>query len=139
MICTSFCSENACLSYPEDPIESLEKKMKLDDENLNMKIEGDDLVKNDFGEYVSPITYFHLRPRKGLDKSQVVLLTPNEYLKETEIISGFSDSLRTLKEQYSRIQASSDITEYPKILFLGTGSCMPNKTRNVSAILIHIK
>lgn len=30
------------------------------------------------------------------------------------------------------------VSEYPEILFLGTGSAIPNKVRNVSAIWINM-
>lgn len=35
--------------------------------------------------------------------------------------------------------ADSSIGNYPEILFLGTGSSIPNKIRNVSAILLHTR
>lgn len=91
-------------------------------------------------EQVSTSTYYHLRPNKGLDRLNELAVCPDEYLNESASISGFAESLDALKQQLRQSYANEKISradEYPKIVFLGTGSCIPNKTRNVSAILVH--
>ena len=36
-------------------------------------------------------------------------------------------------------EAASSSSDYPEILFLGTGSAIPNKVRNVSAIWLNLR
>lgn len=91
-------------------------------------------------EQVSTSTYYHLRPNKGLDRLNESSVCRDEYLNESASIPGFAESLDELKQQLRQSYANEKISradEYPKVLFLGTGSCVPNKTRNVSAILVH--
>lgn len=66
-------------------------------------------------------------------------LTPQVYIDETIATVGFTETLDQFKKEINERQASLIIQEYPKILFLGTGSCIPNKTRNVSSILIQVR
>ncbi|KAG4074978.1 hypothetical protein HA402_014557 [Bradysia odoriphaga] len=85
-------------------------------------------------------TYYHLRPYNGFDRSNEQTVCRDEYINESAAIPGFIDSLNELKQQLRQSYANEKISradEYPKILFLGTGSCIPNKVRNVSAILVH--
>ncbi len=89
---------------------------------------------------VSTSTCYHLRPNKGLDRLNESAVSPDEYLTEATSIPGFVESLDDLKRQLRQNYANEKISrsdEYPKIVFLGTGSCIPNKARNVSAILVH--
>ncbi|XP_017111031.1 ribonuclease Z, mitochondrial [Drosophila elegans] len=105
------------------------KKTKLEDSN------GDEVKSSEGGEQgVVAMTSFHLRPRKGLDRTLESKLTPEEYVKETHAVPGFTELLAKFKEDNSFPNNSAD--SFPKIIFLGTGSCIPNKTRNVSSILI---
>lgn len=84
------------------------------------------------------MTCFYLRPKKGIDRSLEATLKPSEYIKEITDLDGALESLHALKQNSTKKKGGVDRTDqYPKIIFLGTGSCIPNKTRNVSSILIH--
>ncbi|SPP74092.1 ribonuclease Z, mitochondrial [Drosophila guanche] len=107
------------------------KKTKLDEADPDA--EADAGTETEQG--VVSMTSFHLRPKKGLDQTLAAKLTPEEYVKETHAVPGFTELLAKLKAQ-TDFPAVSPASSYPRIIFLGTGSCIPNKTRNVSSILI---
>ncbi|KAJ8941617.1 hypothetical protein NQ318_000323 [Aromia moschata] len=88
--------------------------------------------------YIFPNTFcsYHLRPKKGLDRTCELRINPKEYISETMSIDDFADTLQELHRDLSQSRKRLSIREYPKILFLGTGSCIPNKTRNTSGILL---
>lgn len=117
------------------------KKMKLssDKDNIidNSLLNGTKRM-NFRPNQANSLTTYHLRPRKGLDRNNEPMVNPIEYIQETQIIEGFTKSLEDLKltllERHAKPNSSN---EYPKLIFLGTGSCIPNKTRNVSSILLH--
>ncbi|KAB0794016.1 hypothetical protein PPYR_13636 [Photinus pyralis] len=77
---------------------------------------------------------FHLRPKKGLDRSSELLLKPAEYIDETMAEVDFANVLNNLKTQIGAVK-DTKARAYPNFVFLGTGSCIPNKTRNTSGIL----
>ena len=81
---------------------------------------------------------YHLRPNKGLVYDHVPSLTPKVYVQETEAVDGFQDKLQEMKLSLANMSPNKDL-KYPKIIFFGTGSAIPNKTRNTSAILVEIK
>lgn len=84
------------------------------------------------------MTCFHLRPKKGIDRSLEATPKPSEYIKEITDLDGALESLNALKQMNPTAKEAVDRSlRYPKVVFLGTGSCIPNKTRNVSSILIH--
>lgn len=87
---------------------------------------------------IAPMTCYHLRPKRGFDRSSEVTVTPDEYIKEIEQIDGFPGALETLKEKIASCNKTDRTEQYPRVVFLGTGSCIPNKNRNVSSILVHI-
>uniref|UniRef100_A0AAG5DWA4 Zinc phosphodiesterase ELAC protein 2 n=1 Tax=Anopheles atroparvus TaxID=41427 RepID=A0AAG5DWA4_ANOAO len=88
----------------------------------------------------SSLSYLHIRPSKGIDRAQEALLNPAEYLNELELLPEFKSALTDLKQQLlpfnERRSAAMRTEQFPRLIFLGTGSSIPNKTRNVSAILI---
>lgn len=85
------------------------------------------------------MTCFHLRPARGLDRTIETFVNSTEYLNEKLQLEGMSDALTSLKQQPVTENLEDCDSEFPKIVFLGTGSCIPNKTRNVSSILVHTK
>lgn len=66
-------------------------------------------------------------------------LNPSEYINETMVLDDFPNTLQNLKRDLLQRRNSFTIEEFPKILFLGTGSCIPNKTRNTSGILLRTR
>lgn len=69
-------------------------------------------------------------------------LCHDEYRAETQSFEGFSESLTALHadlRQNFGTEVRQRTDEYPRVVFLGTGSCIPNKTRNVSSILLHTR
>lgn len=81
----------------------------------------------------------HLRPRTLWEREGLLSLTPKIYLEEVYVMDGFSDTLKDVKEQMKQISGSIvSQRRGPRITFLGTGSSIPNKTRNTSGILLHL-
>ncbi|XP_022232324.2 ribonuclease Z, mitochondrial [Drosophila obscura] len=107
------------------------KKTKLDEADSDGEVD----ASSETEQGVVSMTSFHLRPKKGLDQTLATKLTPEEYVKETHAVPGFTELLAKLKAE-SHFPSVSTARSYPRIIFLGTGSCIPNKTRNVSSILI---
>ncbi|XP_055386700.1 ribonuclease Z, mitochondrial [Condylostylus longicornis] len=127
-----------------DQLERPTKKLKLLPDNINSQIK---IIEKENSLNCIPdvitLTSFNLRPKKSLDRSYEPQFTPDEYIEETHAVEGFLESLHNFKNIYNKINSEENddsITKlnYPKILFLGTGSCIPNKTRNVSSILLNI-
>ncbi|XP_026332982.1 ribonuclease Z, mitochondrial [Hyposmocoma kahamanoa] len=86
------------------------------------------------------LTVFHLRPNIELDRNAEPKLHIQEYIKETMDVDGFVNSLEQFRHLVDARRYSCNKTqeEYPKVMFLGTGSCIPSKTRNTSAIVLQI-
>ncbi|XP_034476302.1 ribonuclease Z, mitochondrial [Drosophila innubila] len=123
-------------SCPSTNLSHSLKKTKLE-EKEGKEEESKSLSKDatkDTEQGVVSMTSFHLRPKKGLDRTLESKLTPEEYIKEINAVPGVSELLAQLKSETQGSQETDD--SYPRIIFLGTGSCIPNKTRNVSSILI---
>lgn len=84
-----------------------------------------------------PMTCVHLRPRKCIDRSLEVRPNPAEFVREITDFDGVTETLEALKKDRLRLSPVDRKNQYPKVVFFGTGSCIPNKTRNVSSILVH--
>lgn len=79
------------------------------------------------------MTSLNLRPIQPFDSSSVLNLTPEDYKNEP-----FNDEAFQTELEKFKLEISESGNDYPKIVFLGTGSCIPNKTRNTSGMLIHM-
>lgn len=74
------------------------------------------------------------------NRSNEPVITPEAYIEETSQIEGFHESLCELKNDLTELEKSTTKnSNFPRVIFLGTGSCIPNKTRNTSAILIQLR
>ncbi|PIK38390.1 putative zinc phosphodiesterase ELAC protein 2 [Apostichopus japonicus] len=61
------------------------------------------------------------------------------FLDEVTELSEFDACLKDLKAQFTEeSKVSKPFTKYPEVVFLGTGSAMPNRERNVSGIMLHV-
>ncbi|XP_063824752.1 ribonuclease Z, mitochondrial isoform X1 [Ostrinia nubilalis] len=85
------------------------------------------------------LTMFHLRPKRQLDRSVEPKLHVQEYIQETMDVDGFVGSLEHFRRQVDSMRyAKANSQEFPKVVFLGTGSCIPSKTRNTSAVVLQV-
>ncbi|XP_014276351.1 ribonuclease Z, mitochondrial isoform X1 [Halyomorpha halys] len=75
-----------------------------------------------------------LRPRRPWDVIESLQIDPEGFKTEAKGVEGFSDEVSKFQMELAKFPPS--VEEYPNIIFLGTGSCIPNKTRNTSAILL---
>lgn len=65
-------------------------------------------------------------------------MNPELYVEETQCVEGFPEVLAELKQKLSETEVDP-LRKFPQVVFLGTGSCIPNKTRNTSGILVHTR
>lgn len=79
-----------------------------------------------------------LRPKRPRDVPESLQIDPESFEAEAKGVEGFSDEVSKLQKELAQYPSSGSDQEYPNIVFLGTGSCIPNKTRNTSAILLSI-
>uniref|UniRef100_A0A7M4F016 Zinc phosphodiesterase ELAC protein 2 n=1 Tax=Crocodylus porosus TaxID=8502 RepID=A0A7M4F016_CROPO len=79
---------------------------------------------------------YQLRPKKEWQRDIVTVCNSSEYVAEALELPNFQDCVKECKENLPT--PSHHRTEaYPEIVFLGTGSAVPMKTRNVSSTLIN--
>ncbi|XP_023237388.1 ribonuclease Z, mitochondrial-like [Centruroides sculpturatus] len=82
---------------------------------------------------------YSLRPKEGLSRETSVNLDVDSFNREAFEKPDFEGNLKEL--QHILLEEKPNETNnaiYPEIAFLGTGSCIPSKVRNVSGILVHI-
>ncbi|XP_072932233.1 ribonuclease Z, mitochondrial isoform X3 [Epargyreus clarus] len=86
------------------------------------------------------LSIYHLRPKREFDRSAEPKLQIQDYIQEAMDVDGFATSLEQFRKLVDgmRYARNASHKEYPKVVFLGTGSCIPSKTRNTSAIVLHI-
>lgn len=81
-----------------------------------------------------PMTSYQLRAKRMYEdeKHKISLEKFTEEAQESENYNEISNALKTRLKSLTPL----DHREYPKVIFLGTGSSIPTKDRNVSGILV---
>ncbi|RXG61372.1 Ribonuclease Z, mitochondrial [Armadillidium vulgare] len=123
----------------EEP-SSLFKKRKVEPEE---QVETEKYILNNMSDQFLSFTCltYHIRPLNRFDRSKRIEINPSEYIKECYSVEDFSTSYceAVKKVEKSKLSFSTHLKEtFPYFLFLGTGSCIPNKTRNTSGIAVFI-
>ncbi|XP_015363613.1 PREDICTED: ribonuclease Z, mitochondrial isoform X1 [Diuraphis noxia] len=141
-------NENKCLG--STAIHRIQYKLNMLDENIYplLKDDGIPIISQqeeiiDSNSRGNSLTIngqtnlsFNLRPNKYIDRTSTLSLDVNEFIEESFKVDGFKEKLAEVKQDI--LNASpTDTNIYPKITFLGTGSCIPSKTRNTSGILMY--
>ncbi|XP_011313701.1 ribonuclease Z, mitochondrial [Fopius arisanus] len=111
-----------------DSVDNSNDNVEKNDEELNLRI-----------HRAKTLNAFHLRPLDGFDKTAEIKLNRKEDIDEAFNVDGFLDALAELQTEINaKSKALTHLPEYPKLLILGTGSCVPSKVRNTSGILLRI-
>lgn len=71
-------------------------------------------------------------------RTHLLSLDVDEFIAESFKVDGFKEKLAQVKEDILNA-TPTDLNNYPRITFLGTGSCIPSKTRNTSGILMYTR
>ncbi|PVD38133.1 hypothetical protein C0Q70_00744 [Pomacea canaliculata] len=89
---------------------------------------------------------YQYRPKKEFVWDQCIRLDPEAYIAEalaqTDVKEVLDDLQQELKAMHSSIQQAKSNSHragmYPRFVFLGTGSSVPSKGRNVSGLVVHL-
>lgn len=88
-----------------------------------------------------PMQSYQLRPHEGLDDSACFQISVNDYREEIrrEIGGDFDAVLERCRANMALPSTNHESeAEYPRVVFLGTGSAVARRLRNTSAILLEI-
>ncbi|XP_072531225.1 zinc phosphodiesterase ELAC protein 2 [Salminus brasiliensis] len=83
---------------------------------------------------------FQLRPKTEWQRDAIPACDEKEFVKEAAEVPNFLQEV----EEFKRFQSTDSVTlsgkvaRYPEVVFLGTGSALPMKIRNVSGTLLNI-
>ncbi|XP_047363489.1 uncharacterized protein LOC124954496 [Vespa velutina] len=87
--------------------------------------------------YAKSLQTIELRPTQKFDSNSKISIDKKAYINELNEINDFP---KILAELHSNIDKQTKtmlaVEEYPKFVMLGTGSSIPSKVRNTSAILV---
>ncbi|XP_072677175.1 zinc phosphodiesterase ELAC protein 2 isoform X1 [Canis lupus baileyi] len=82
---------------------------------------------------------YQLRPRREWQRDAVIVCNPDEFIAEALELPNFQESVQEYRKAMQDGPAPAEKrSQYPEIIFLGTGSAIPMKIRNVSATLVNI-
>ncbi|NXY17827.1 RNZ2 protein, partial [Atrichornis clamosus] len=78
---------------------------------------------------------YHLRPQQEWQRDAVTVCDPSTFISEALDLPDFQSRVKECKESLSAVPGN--VSAYPEIVFLGTGSAIPMKIRNVSSTLVN--
>uniref|UniRef100_A0A2K5VX81 Zinc phosphodiesterase ELAC protein 2 n=1 Tax=Macaca fascicularis TaxID=9541 RepID=A0A2K5VX81_MACFA len=82
---------------------------------------------------------YQLRPRREWQRDAIITCNPEEFIDEALQLPNFQESMQEYRRSAQDGPAPAEKrSQYPEIVFLGTGSAVPMKIRNVSATLVNI-
>nr|XP_033817593.1 LOW QUALITY PROTEIN: zinc phosphodiesterase ELAC protein 2 [Geotrypetes seraphini] len=83
---------------------------------------------------------YQLLPKPEWQRDAVVNISCSQFVTEAMEIPGFQEQVQKCQQILAAAPPSSpgNIEKYPEIVFLGTGSAVPMKIRNVSSTLVNI-
>ncbi|KAM6174173.1 zinc phosphodiesterase ELAC protein 2 isoform 2-T2 [Erethizon dorsatum] len=82
---------------------------------------------------------YQLRPRQEWQRDAIITCNPDEFIAEALELPNFQESVHEYRKSVQDGPAPTEKeNQFPEIVFLGTGSAIPMKIRNVSATLINI-
>ncbi|OCT62738.1 hypothetical protein XELAEV_18043829mg, partial [Xenopus laevis] len=93
-----------------------------------------------FGVRGQCLLKYQLRPKLEWQRDAVTDNNTSEFVKEAMELPGFAEALENCKQTLKSDGPFSDESkgQYPEVIFLGTGSAVPMKTRNVSSTLVNV-
>ncbi|XP_059417598.1 zinc phosphodiesterase ELAC protein 2-like isoform X2 [Carassius carassius] len=81
---------------------------------------------------------FQLRPRLEWQRDAIPSCDSEEFVKEAAEVPKFLEEVEECRKFQAAASISSSGEKFPEIVFLGTGSSLPMKIRNVSGTLVNI-
>ena len=76
-------------------------------------------------------------------RDQCILLNHENFVKEAkeqdDVPLALDQLSKVIKEKEASLQTDNNNSPYPRVTFLGTGSSVPSKSRNVSCIVLHMR
>ncbi|XP_016149276.1 zinc phosphodiesterase ELAC protein 2 [Sinocyclocheilus grahami] len=81
---------------------------------------------------------FQLRPKLEWQRDAIPSCDSEEFVKEAAEVPKFLEEVEECRKFQAAASVSSSGEKYPEIVFLGTGSSLPMKIRNVSGTLVNI-
>ncbi|XP_030063862.1 zinc phosphodiesterase ELAC protein 2 [Microcaecilia unicolor] len=81
---------------------------------------------------------YQFRPKLKWERDVVVDMNCSEFVTEAMELPDFQEQVQKCQQILAATPPSDNIEKYPEIVFLGTGSAVPMKIRNVSSTLVNL-